>query len=548
MGLKDTLRLVGAVSSEEFIPEAKPYNTQRPVQGAAQRIDLKKPNTVISTEEQAFTVWQREAWEYYDAIGEVKYAFQLVGAVMSRLRIAASLVLDEDATPVSIGSFIADREAQNAEERVEFARKQITPPDSFTDEVLSYARVLVRDLGSGHGGISGLLRDFAVNLSIPGECYLVNYQGRWQIYSTSEIVIRRGDKKVFLRKFRTNSTGVGAGPSQYDEELPPSTFIGRIWRPHPRFTYEPDSSMLALRDPCNELLTLQQMIRGVARSRMNAGILFVPDGLSVAASVLTEDDDDEDLFEQELYESMTAPISDEAAASAIVPMIVRGPGELSDQLKHIQFGREADQWLITRADRVLESIMQGIDVPKDLVTGLANVKYSNAVVIDESLYKSHIEPLALLFCDAVTTMYLRPAMKSQFPDLTDEDLMSLCVWYDPSEVVSRPDPANSANDGYDKFVLSGSAWRRAHGFSNTDAPTEAELALRLALEKTTVPPEIATALIKSAVPHIFEEQRQRAREDLPVPFPESAAQLLDGTDNGLAETAVEPISPEAVEE
>ena len=90
MGLRDTLRLVGAVSSEEFIPEAKPYNTQRPVLGAAQRIDLKKPNTVVSTEEQAFTVWQREAWEYYDAIGEVKYAFQLVGAVMSRLRIAAA--------------------------------------------------------------------------------------------------------------------------------------------------------------------------------------------------------------------------------------------------------------------------------------------------------------------------------------------------------------------------------------------------------------------------------------------------------------------------
>jgi hypothetical protein len=901
MGLRDTLRLVGAVTSEEFVPEPKAYNTQRPIQGAAQRIDLRKPNTIVSTEEQAFTAWQREAWEYYDAIGEVKYAFQLVGAVMSRLRIAAALILDEDAAPVSVSSHIADRDAQNAEERVEFARKELSPPDSFTDEVLTYARKLVRDLSSGHGGMSGLLRDFAVNVSIPGECYLVNHQNRWQIYSTSEIIIRTTDKKAFLRKFRTSTNGVGAGPSRYDEELPASTFIGRIWRPHPRYTYEPDSSMLALRDACSELLTLQQMIRGVARSRMNAGILFVPDGLSVAASNLTEDGDDDDIFEQELYDSMTAPISDEAAASAVVPMIVRGPGELSANLKHIQFSREADQWLITRADRVLESIMQGIDVPKDLVTGLANVKYcvdtstevltksgwkrhnelvvgedvytlntttgmaewqpalavnvfdnqadepmmlassrdhnslstpdhrwlaksadgtftevrtaditkpisipisaqsahlpneakytddfvelvawmqteghyqiprpaknskgavwddkmtargggiaqsrtanpahwtrinqlmtrmfgaasesmtpsqagghalrsdkspqwraltggfwfnsmvvsvlreafdessdepgaiakkivskdfilsltraqlelfvqvsvwgdgcgdeygqygqnnearqeafelachllgkpisrrsngehgwwdcrrkvrdtatiwpidnkhswvaqyegqvwcpttqngtwfarrgkhffftgnSNAVVIDESLYKSHIEPLALLFCDAVTTMYLRPAMKAQFPELSDDDLMSLCVWYDPSEVVSRPDPANSANDGYDRFALSGSAWRRAHGFSNTDAPTEAELALRLALDKATVPPEIATALLKAAVPHVFEAERQKARESLPVPFPESAQQILDGTDTqGLADSLVEPMDNEAV--
>jgi hypothetical protein len=34
----------------------------------------------------ASSAWQAEAWEYYDAIGEVKYAFNLVASVVSRIR------------------------------------------------------------------------------------------------------------------------------------------------------------------------------------------------------------------------------------------------------------------------------------------------------------------------------------------------------------------------------------------------------------------------------------------------------------------------------
>ena len=36
------------------------------------------------------SAWQAEAWEYYDAIGEIKYAFNLVASVVSRIRVFAS--------------------------------------------------------------------------------------------------------------------------------------------------------------------------------------------------------------------------------------------------------------------------------------------------------------------------------------------------------------------------------------------------------------------------------------------------------------------------
>ena len=46
--------------------------------------------------------WQQEAWEYYDAIGEIKYAFGLVASVVSRIRLYAGYVEDPSQSPVAI--------------------------------------------------------------------------------------------------------------------------------------------------------------------------------------------------------------------------------------------------------------------------------------------------------------------------------------------------------------------------------------------------------------------------------------------------------------
>jgi hypothetical protein len=48
------------------------------------------------------SAWQAEAWEYYDAIGEIKYAFNLVASVVSRIRIFAAAVDDPAQAPVPV--------------------------------------------------------------------------------------------------------------------------------------------------------------------------------------------------------------------------------------------------------------------------------------------------------------------------------------------------------------------------------------------------------------------------------------------------------------
>ena len=190
---------------------------------------------------------------------------------------------------------------------------------------------------------------------------------------------------------------------------------------------------------------------------------------------------------------MMTPIQDPSDASAVVPILVRGPAELGDKIRLIQFERTFDPSLVQRADRVLERILQGLDLPKDMVSGMANVRYSNALQIEESLFKAHVEPLTLLICDALTDTYLRPALIAA--GYTREQAERIRFWYDPSEVVSRPNRNADALQAYDRYSLSSRALREATGFSEDDAPTIQEVVLRLLQQKGPITPELAEALL-----------------------------------------------------
>ena len=169
---------------------------------------------------------------------------------------------------------------------------------------------------------------------------------------------------------------------------------------------------------CGDLLLLTRALRATAQSRLNAGALFVPDGLSATyeppaphggtGALPTPEDHDE--FEDELVDAMVTPIADPSSAAAVVPLLIRGPADLGDALKLLKFERSFDPALAERADKTLERILQGLDIPKDMVTGLANIRFNNASRIEESFFKGHIEPMTVLIADALTVLWLRPAM------------------------------------------------------------------------------------------------------------------------------------------
>jgi hypothetical protein len=222
-------------------------------------------------------------------------------------------------------------------------------------------------------------------------------------------------------------------------------------------------------------------------------------------------------------------------------LIIRGPAELGDRIKQFKFERSFDPSLAARADRVLERILQGLDVPKDIVTGLANVKYSNATQIDESLYKAHIEPLMLLIADALTVVYLRPYLKAN--GFAESDVNRIVIWYDPSQVATRNDRAADADAGFSKMAVSYDTWRRTHGFSEADAPSPEEVALRIILEKGAISPELTEAVIGAIAPELMNSTRSAQQATSVAPVPPELAQMLQGAQPGAAPAGAEEAPP-----
>lgn len=517
------------------------YNAVRPLTAAAQRVNLKdKTEAELFRNRQSSQMVgiQAAAWEYYDAISEIKYAFNLVASVVSRIRLYVAVVEDPSEAPVPLAS-----------------------SDKIDPELADAARRMLERLDSAFGGQAGLLRDAALNLAVAGECFLVQVPARpgqglpetWDIRSVDELKVdKQGNYAIFPRR-DIRPSGSGGTNSTLPKgaiPLPNEAFMGRIWRPHPRFSEDPDTSMIGLLALCEELLLLDRTFRGSHRSRLNAGLLYVPDGLSTAAQADPDlfaegttdqpsPEDTADEFQEELLLAMSTPIEDETSAASVVPLLVRGPAELGKDIRHVGFTRPFDDAMVARADRVLDRILQGLDVPKDTVTGLANVKYSNAVQIDESLYKAHIEPMLLLLSDAFTTVYLRPALIKA--GWSQADVSRVAVWYDASAVATRNDRAADADSGYDKMAISGDTWRRAHGFAEQDAPTGKEIVLRMLLDKGSMEPALVESLLRVLAPEVIDAARGANQASSVAPVPQEAMDILGG---GTGGESVEPAAPE----
>lgn len=503
-------------------PKAAPYNRRRAITASAIRLDPTNRRDMQELANQSVRMlWQENAWQYYDRIGEVKYAYTLISSLFSRLRIFPAVVLDptEPPVPLTDGTTI---------ERTDEEKEDPDAPPKPNNGLTPQEAVDVRDVFESEFRTTNLpvmQRAYSLNMNVPGECYFVKWRGRWEAKSTSELRVDTSGVPKMQRSF-----------SSLPIDLPSDTPIGRVWRNHPRYSYEPDSAMRSMLEECAELLLLSQVIRSNSRARLNAGILYVSDEVSVASTTVTDDqeiqEDEEADFEKQLYDALTGPIANEDNPNTVVPLLLRGPASdgASKHIEHILMERKTDEFLVQRSEKVLDRILQGLEVPKEAVSGYAGVKFANSVHVDENMYKAHIEPLALSFVDAMVDIILRPALKDR--GWSDERIAKATIWYDPSEIVTRPDRASDAQSLYDRKELSGAALRDAFGFSDGDAPDENELASRLALA-SIVPPEVVQILLTKIMPNVL-GKHLAAGQGAPGSLPESLQNALDGTDTPSA--------------
>lgn len=492
--------------------KAVTFDTPRAATASAEIIDLRKRSGSAASMSRN-KAWQEAAWGYYDQVGELKFAFNLISQIVSRALIFPAVIEDSSEVPIEVKAFLDDvKQATGAVEAVDGDESQ-----SGLQAAAQKADDALRSLTAGSQ--AEMLRLFALNLSIPGECYLVHDGKKYLVASISELT--PGNPPT-LRHSNTINTPDGQNGKQLNKD----SYVARVWRSHPRWSAEADSSMLGVLDQVEKVVLFDQVMRTISRSRLGAGIVFIPAGLTPANGKS---------LEEAMIEVTTQPIEDESVAATVTPLLLTGPPDLGEKIKRIDLSRQIDEQMTKLSELAIDRVLAGLDIPKNIVSGLQETRYSNALVIDDSLYKAHIEPLILMICDALTQAYLRPALRRA--GVADDIVEKFVVWYNPAAIVTRPDRSQAANEGYDRYLLSGEAWRRARGYSDLDKPSEDELILRLALEKAAVPQDIAAILLESIHPEFFAQKRAAGQETSGVPT--DVSQLLNGEipDDDIAQAA-----------
>lgn len=408
--------------------------------------------------------WQNEAWEFFDNLGEFNYATHWLANMLSRVRLrAAKLQSDVDEPDIQDKGIAAD---------------------------------LMKVFGGGVTGQAQIMRRITVQLSVPGEGYLVGEvkggNEKWMVRSVDEIRTQTNSYQVM------DENSVNAGTDWRD--LPKDSLVVRVWRPHDRYYHLADSPARAARTVMRELELVNRKIVADYLSRLaSAGVFAVPDEISFP--VREEFAEAPNPFMAEWIEIAAEAIKNPGTASAVIPIPLMGPAEALKEIRFIDFSTQADEKIIEKRDSAIKRLATELDMPAEILLGMGDVNHWGAWQLEEGALKTHIAPVAELICDALTNGYLKPRLEASGEDPTD-----WVVWYDMSELALRPDRSGNASDAYDRLELSGEAYRRELGFDEDDKPTDEELkeqALKVIIH--TLPSGAASALaqlIGEEVPQI----------------------------------------------
>lgn len=395
--------------------------------------------------------WQREAWRHYDLSGELRYATRYEANATSRARlIAARRNPDPAGTPLELAD--------------EHPASQII--SSFLGGTDSQAQALAR---------------VDTQLTVSGISYIVMFEHegneRWLVLSSEEISFRAG---------RWHLT-VDGTDREFDAE---NIVVIRIWTPHARKFWEPDSPVRALLPVLRELEGLTKHVGASIDSRLaGAGLLVLPQEMTFVSN---RDDigDDQDPFVVELVEAMTAPIEDRDSASAVVPLVIKVPGDLIDDIKHLSFSTPFDQETKTLRDEAIRRLALGLDLPPEIMLGLGDANHWTAWQIEESSVKLHIEPKLATITQGITQGYLHPALEA-----LGEDTNDIIAWYDTTPLKLRPNRSQDAEALHHDLLITDGARRRAAGFTEDDAPDETELRDQILLHVVRNAPQLAGEIL-----------------------------------------------------
>lgn len=422
--------------------------------------------------------WQREAWDLFDRVPELRTAARITGGAMSQCRLVIARV------------------QANGE------------PAPLKPDEDHPAKALLQGFAGGAGGQADLLDAIGVALTVPGETILVGAldprEGlkddflRMQAYSTEQVSQRNGTAVIHMdestRADRTIQLTKPALTEDGEEVEVDSASAIRIWRPHPRFSWQADSAARSALAVLQEIAGYDEHIEASRLSRLaGAGIFAVPEGMTLPG--LSEDDLDpvgnEDPFLALLMQVMSLAIRDRKSAAAMVPLLMRGTPEDIQALTHLTFTTPFDEKVADLRDRAISRLASAVDMPDEILTGMGDANAWVGALITDDWKKGTLQTLMGFVCGSLTTGWLYPALVATGSGDVGSDII---IWFDDSSVRTRENTGPEALGIFDRGGINMSALRRALGYDDQDSldlttdEGKAEVLLTLAFKNPSMVP------------------------------------------------------------
>lgn len=402
--------------------------------------------------------WQYEAWSFRRTLGEFNQVIDWSSRAMSRIRLGAAEIV----------------------------------PGGDEPEMLTEgpAAELMEAFCGGPPGHSAFLKSITPHLEIPGEAWLIAERddpsvplaaADWGVYSTECVQSVGGYFRVRV------------GEAMW-RDLSPESLPLRIYEPDPQWPWLATSNAEAAVPIMRRIFLIDSRIVAMMVSRlvMNGLMLIPQEG---TFDVPEQYMDAPDPFVAMLIDIAAKNIANPGNASAGIPIPVKFTAELIDKWKILKADDPLDEWLLKERTDELGRLGDTLGVARERVSGgTGQLNHWNSWQVSEEEVRINFASKAETICGAVTKGFLRPALRSVGAGVLGPRGGLVIAWYDTSELVARPDLTGPAKDAYDRLEISGTAYRRELGFSESDAPTPDELET-MAWKKVLAVPDLATAAI-----------------------------------------------------
>jgi hypothetical protein len=409
---------------------------------AAQHVDIASMTSIkrLQTIKQRTTADTPRAWEWYDTIPELHYGVDHSARVAGHAELIPKVLVN--------GQFTGD-----------VKNKKLLG--------------IYEEIWSPHGGQRGFIEQFFRLMKIKAHAHLIRTtMGGYDWVSDDELTFEDDKIKRFMLPV-TASMSTEERDS-YATVIKREDYLGRVWKPHPRWLEVPDSPMKALDTVCEELVILTRSVRARLMSRLAmAGILFVPSEMSdVVGAPKGDGQFSNDRVINSIVQIMMRNMENHSDAIATMPIILRGPGNISEALRFITTDREIYDMDMQLRGEAAQRMLQGLDIQPSVVTGNGDSNHWAAWADRDEELRSQIVPDLEMLCFAIQVLLVQPLALER--GIKESLFDTHRTMYDLSGAAARPNLAEDARAGYDRFAVNAAGVRKMAGIADEFAPEPLE--------------------------------------------------------------------------